>query len=74
MQILAAQGLKAQVESTFEDIKTCGSKEEYDRMFTLASQYAMLKADMLQQELAKDLGEEAARRMVDYAKQKVMYA
>ena len=74
LQYLTAQGLKAKITETVEDLKACESREVYQQAFILASQYAMQYADRFREEYAHRVGEEEASRIVDEAKMQMSYA
>lgn len=67
LHILTAQRCKAEVCMTLEELRTCGSRETYERMEQIAQQYTAMQAAMLQDELTDQLGEEATTQLLHSA-------
>lgn len=74
LQKVAALGLKGKIETALKDLDACGSREKCQRTYILASQYAMMHADLLQTEIANECGDDEAAYVMNKARQQVMYA
>lgn len=60
-------GYKLKIEELLEDLKTCGSVETYDEAMRWSRQYAAQQAKPVQEDLAKRIGTERAKELVEQA-------
>ena len=64
LQKVTIQGLRGKIETTLEDLKACGTIEDYRQVCILATQYATEEARELQSALAKEVGVDEAKNIV----------
>lgn len=72
IQTLAAQGWKANIQMTLEELQACDSREEYRQMQELTDQCVTLYAQQLQTALEAVLGQKEAERIVSAAREQTM--
>lgn len=73
-QRLIVYSYKTQIEQLLADLKTCGSKEDYDDAMLWARQYVAQQARVVQAELESKIGHERAKEYVEQVIQEAAFA
>ena len=71
---LIVYSYKTQIEQLLADLKTCGSKEDYDDAMLWSRQYVAQQARVVQAELESKIGPERAKEYVEQAMQEAAIA